>query len=77
MIENKLKNNQLTFRGYSIPYAIPAHIGGVKNKWSEDFLGKVYLKIPINHLADKEKCQWILNYLNGSIVTIDGGGMIQ
>jgi len=55
--------------------------GGVENGQPEQFLSKVFPKIPMNRLADVEEYQgtliWMLSdassYLNGAIVPIDGG----
>ena len=55
--------------------------GGVENGQPEDFLSKVYSRIPMNRLAKPCEYQgtliWMLSdassYLNGAIVSVDGG----
>jgi len=58
--------------------------GGVENEQPEDFLARVRKKIPLGRLADVDEYQgtivWMLSdgasYLNGAIVTVDGGRTI-
>ena len=55
--------------------------GGIENNQDSDFLEKVKKKIPLGRLAKADEYQstiiWMLSekssYLNGSIITIDGG----
>jgi NAD(P)-dependent dehydrogenase (short-subunit alcohol dehydrogenase family) len=55
--------------------------GGVKNDQPENFLKEVSSRIPMNRLADSDEYQgtllWMLSdassYLNGAIVSVDGG----
>ena len=55
--------------------------GGVENGQPNDFLNKVNSRIPMNRLADVNEYQgtllWMLSdassYLNGAIVSVDGG----
>ena len=55
--------------------------GGVKNGQPEEFLKNVSSRIPMNRLADEDEYQgtliWMLSdassYLNGSIVSVEGG----
>ncbi|MGM7693029.1 SDR family oxidoreductase [Staphylococcus saprophyticus] len=55
--------------------------GGVKNNQNKEFIDKVNNKIPLGSLANPEDyqstivylCSDYSNYLNGSILTIDGG----
>jgi len=55
--------------------------GGVINGQPESFLKEVSLRIPMNRLANKDEYQgtllWMISdassYLNGAIVTVDGG----
>ena len=55
--------------------------GGIENNQDSDFLKKVSKKIPLGRLAKVDEYQstiiWMLSekssYLNGSIITIDGG----
>jgi NAD(P)-dependent dehydrogenase (short-subunit alcohol dehydrogenase family) len=55
--------------------------GGVENGQSDNFLKEVSLRIPLNRLAKSDEYQstliWMLSdassYLNGSIVSVDGG----
>tara|TARA_X000000368_G_C23037748_1_gene715365 strand:- start:1474 stop:2298 length:825 start_codon:yes stop_codon:yes gene_type:complete len=55
--------------------------GGIENNQGSDFLEKVIKKIPLGRLAKADEYQstiiWMLSekssYLNGSIITIDGG----
>lgn len=55
--------------------------GGVENGQSQFFLKKIHSKIPLNRLAKPDEYQgtliWMLSnassYLNGSIISVDGG----
>jgi NAD(P)-dependent dehydrogenase (short-subunit alcohol dehydrogenase family) len=55
--------------------------GGIKNNQSEEFLNRVKSRIPMNRLAESDEYQstllWMLSdassYLNGSIISVDGG----
>ena len=55
--------------------------GGIENNQSEEFLAKIKKKIPLNRLAQANEYQgtliWMLSdaasYLNGAIVSVDGG----
>jgi len=55
--------------------------GGVENNQPEDFLSEVSSRIPMGRLAKSDEYQstiiWMLSdassYLNGSIVSVDGG----
>jgi NAD(P)-dependent dehydrogenase (short-subunit alcohol dehydrogenase family) len=55
--------------------------GGVENGQPESFLNKVHSRIPMNRLAKSDEYQgtllWMLSdassYLNGAIVSVDGG----
>lgn len=55
--------------------------GGINNKQSKNFLKKVNFRIPMGRLANANEYQgtllWMLSdassYLNGAIVTVDGG----
>ncbi len=55
--------------------------GGIENNQSEEFLNKISKKIPMGRLAKAEEYQgtiiWLLSdassYLNGAIISVDGG----
>ena len=55
--------------------------GGIKNNQSEEFLNRVKSRIPMNRLAESDEYQstllWMLSdassYVNGSIISVDGG----
>ncbi len=55
--------------------------GGIENNQSEEFLAKIKKKIPLNRFAQANEYQgtliWMLSdaasYLNGAIVSVDGG----
>ena len=55
--------------------------GGVNNGQPEDFLRKIHKRIPMNRLATADEYQgtliWMLSdassYLNGAVVSVDGG----